>query len=86
MKIEVKEIKPVDPPKEYILTLNQNELDLLVALMGKQGGYDGPQGWRELMNKLHEGLQKYATKRPFPSRIFDSGGLFPDADRVVPNV
>ena len=34
MKVEVKEIKPVNPPKEYVITLNQEEVNILRTMVG----------------------------------------------------
>ena len=86
MKLEVKEIKPVDPPKEYVLTLNQNELDLVAVVIGKTGGYDGPKGWRNLSDGIWYKIYPHATKR-LTGSILDSKGQFPsDVNRTVPEV
>jgi hypothetical protein len=60
MKLEVREIKPVEPPKEYVLTLDQNELEVLYAVLNKTGGYDNDLGWRPIVNRLHSGLRRHA--------------------------
>jgi hypothetical protein len=85
MRVEVREVKPVEPPKEFVLTLNQDELDVIVAVLGKTGGYDGPKGWRSLMNTIWNELHRHATKRVIYS-ILNSDGKFPNRDRVVPEV
>lgn len=86
MQIEVIKVKPVPPPKEYILRLNQNELDVLAAIMGKTGGYDGPHGWRELMNKMYSNIKNNATDRSL-YEILNHQGQFPsNVNRTVPNV
>jgi hypothetical protein len=86
MKIEVIELKPVDPPKEYLLTLSQDELDVVVACLGKTGGYDGPKGWRRLMDGVWSQMHRYATERAIYS-ILNADGKFPsNRDRVVPEV
>ena len=85
MKVEVKEIKPVDPPKEYILTLNQNELDLIVAVLGRANGYDGRLGWRELLNHIY--IQLYPKAKIKSGILNATDSRFPsDRDRVVPEV
>lgn len=50
MKIEVKEAKPVDPPKEYILTLSQDEADMLRTIIGSVD-YAGKQDVAKLRTK-----------------------------------
>lgn len=57
MQIEVVEPKPVVvvPPKEYILRINQAELDLIAALVGRTCG--GP-NW---VRPLYSGLENYMT-------------------------
>lgn len=84
MKIEVKRIEPVNPPKEYVLTLNQNELDLISACLGKTGGYDGPKGWRMLLDSLWDKIYPHTTKRPL-NPILNDKGQFLDRDRIVSN-
>lgn len=56
MKLEVVELKPVAPPKEYALTLSQSELDVIVAAIGGIGGYDGNNGWKSIINQLYREL------------------------------
>lgn len=86
MHIEIIEVKPVPPPKEYILRLNQNELDLLAALMGKTGGYDGPNGWRELLNRMYVDIKPKATATGLYD-ILNQQGQFPsNVNRVIPKV
>jgi hypothetical protein len=85
MKLEVVEVKPVDPPKEYILTLNQNELDLITVCLSRVRGWDGPSGWRELLNKIYHELHKKTKIEHGILRDVDS--QFPsDRNRVVPEV
>jgi hypothetical protein len=85
MKLEVVEVKPVDPPKEYVLTLNQNELDLITVCLGGVRGYDGPSGWRELLNKIYPELHQKTKIKHGILRDVDS--QFPsDRNRVVPEV
>lgn len=59
MKIEVKEVKPVEPPKEYVITLDQVELDLVTTLLENIGGYDDPYGYRHTLNLIYENLSVY---------------------------
>lgn len=63
MQIEVIEIKPVDPPKEYILRIDQNELDLIAAVIGSIGDYDGPKGWREVGDNIYRALESHMTSK-----------------------
>jgi hypothetical protein len=85
MKIEVREIKPVEPPKEYVLTFDQNELDVVVACLGKTGGYDGEQGWRPILNKIYEAVYRHAKVKD--GILNRTNGQFPsDRKRIVPEV
>jgi len=80
MQVEVKEVKPVEPPKRYVLTLNQAELDILIGLMGKQGGFDGPDGYRNIMDKMYFSLYKYQQVRDIFSGLH---GMIPSEKRVA---
>lgn len=74
MKVEVKEVKPVvEPPKEYILTLDQNEMDLLVCVFGRIGGYDGPGGWREIINKIYDSVLLFGKVDAVHSMLDECG-------------
>jgi len=73
MKLEVKEIKPVAPPKEYILTLNQNELDLIHLILSRTGRYDGSEGWRNCVDEIYTKTMNYATIRN-SGFVFDERG------------
>jgi hypothetical protein len=40
MKIEVKEIKPTPPPREFVVTYSEREFAFIAYLVGKSTGYD----------------------------------------------
>ena len=63
MKLEIKEIKPIAPPKEYIVTLDQVEFDVIVALVGRACGYDGPRGYREVASNIYNSLKPHQLKK-----------------------
>jgi hypothetical protein len=81
MEVEVKEVKPVDPPKQYVLTFDQVELDIVVAALGRCGGYDGPKGYRVVLNAMYGELHPHALKR----NVMSSYGMAFDGfdDRVA---
>jgi len=79
MKIQVISEPVVVPPKTYTLTLNQPEMDVLYAVLGCIGGYDGPQGYREVLNHMYNGIKRHA----FVKDILD-GDTFPSVHRVAP--
>jgi hypothetical protein len=73
MKVEVKEIKPVEPPKEYVLTLNQNEMDLLVRVFGRIGGA-GP--WKPIVFHIYEKTHTYGRVCMEQSMLDAHGDLY----------
>jgi hypothetical protein len=75
MQIEVRKIKPVDPPKEYVLTINQNELEVLRAILGQTSGYDGDTGWRSIVDQLYVGLKLHAKVEAYSIVDFDGSIL-----------
>ena len=69
--VEVIEIKPVDPPKEYLIKVSQDEMNFLSTLVGSVWGYDEPGGWKELLSKLYEDLYKHSSIKMGGVDIFD---------------
>ncbi len=79
MKLEVNAPVVVIPPKTYTLTLNQPEIDVLSVVLRSIGGYDGPQGYREVMNRMESGIRPYAVDKGILH-----GNHFPDTVRIAP--
>jgi hypothetical protein len=63
-----------------VLTLNQAELDILVGLMGKQAGFDGPDGYRPIMDKMYKILYKNRLVKDIFS---DVNGVFLPEKRIA---
>lgn len=83
MQIEVIEVKPVPPPKEYILRLNQNELDLIAMLVGRTGGFDGEGGWKCVLDRIWKEIFPHSTYKSSDG-ILDNIGHIKSKPKVKP--
>jgi hypothetical protein len=84
MQFEVKEIKPIAPPKEYVLTLDQNELDYLAHLIGSTGGWDGEGGWRQIGNGMGSKLYEHSTYPLGHFNMVSSGAVINKLNPIKP--
>lgn len=80
--VEVIEIKPVDPPKGYLLRINQEELDFLICILGGIGGYDSSDGWRSLVDNLYGELYIHFKRELRTESIFE-GNLMVKSNPIV---
>ena len=80
--VEVIEIKPVDPPKEYLIRVSQDEMNLLAALLGSISGYDGVGGWKELSGQLYSNFVYHSTTQMRGVDILDVTPSYRSTPRI----